>query len=144
MGCLEMPVQRSGLAADQDQIRVPAPPSIPIDQGGEDLHRLGEALKARAAEVLELTLARISGSPGEEIDALVQGSFERISASSTIAVARWIAGEGLQVAREAGQETWQIFGELAAHRAASLHEVTRRCLCWRDSMAEVLRECATQ
>jgi diguanylate cyclase (GGDEF)-like protein len=120
------------------------PPSIPIDQGGADLCRLGEALKARAADVLELTLARISGSPGEEIDALVQDSFERISASSTIAVARWIAGEGLQVAREAGQETWQIFGELAAHRAASLHDVTKRCLCWRDSMAAVLRESAAQ
>jgi diguanylate cyclase (GGDEF)-like protein len=127
-----------------DEIRVPSPPSILVDQAGEDLCRLGEALKARCADVLELTLARISGAPGEEVDALVQDSFERISASSTIAVARWIAGEGLQVAREAGQETWQIFGELAAHRAASLHDVTKRCLCWRDSMAEVLRESAVQ
>ena len=49
-----------------------------------------------------------------------------------MAVARWIAGEGLEVAYEAGREAWQIFGELAAHRAASLNEVTRRCLCWRD------------
>jgi diguanylate cyclase (GGDEF)-like protein len=104
---------------------------------------LGEALKARAGDVLELTLERTSGS-SHDVDALVQDSFERISASSTIAVARWIAGEGLEVAREAGQETWQIFGELAAHRAASLHEVTRRCLCWRDSMAEVLCESASQ
>jgi diguanylate cyclase (GGDEF)-like protein len=127
-----------------DEIRVPSPPSIPTDEAGEELCRLGEALKERCADVLELTLARISGAPGEEVDALVQDSFERISASSTIAVARWIAGEGLQVAREAGQETWQIFGELAAHRAASLHDVTKRCLCWRDSMAEVLRESATE
>jgi hypothetical protein len=126
------------------EIWIPSPPSIPVDQAGEDLCRLGEALKVRCADVLELTLARISGAPGEEVDALVQDSFERISASSTIAVARWIAGEGLQVAREAGQETWQIFGELAAHRAASLHDVTKRCLCWRDSMAEVLRESAAQ
>jgi diguanylate cyclase (GGDEF)-like protein len=134
-----MAAQRSSLA----EIRVPAPPFAPVDESGEDLRRLGEALKARAADVLDLTLARTSGS-SHDVDALVQDSFERISASSTIAVARWIAGEGLEVAREAGQETWQIFGELAAHRAASLHEVTRRCLCWRDSMAEVLRESASQ
>jgi diguanylate cyclase (GGDEF)-like protein len=127
-----------------DEMRVPAPPSLPADESDADLHRLGEALKARAADVLELTLARIAGSPGEEVDALVQDSFERISASSTIAVARWIAGEGLQVAREAGQETWQIFGELAAHRAAPLHDVTKRCLCWRDAMAAVLRESAAE
>jgi diguanylate cyclase (GGDEF)-like protein len=138
----EMSAQSS--SSEIDEIRVPSPPSIPTDEAGEDLRRLGEALKARCADVLELTLVRISGSPGEEVDALVQDSFERISASSTIAVARWIAGEGLQVAREAGQETWQIFGELAAHRAASLHDVTKRCLCWRDSMAEVLRESAAQ
>jgi diguanylate cyclase (GGDEF)-like protein len=134
-----MAAQRSSLA----EVRVPTPPFAPVDESGEDLRRLGEALKARAADVLDLTLARTSGS-SHDVDALVQDSFERISASSTIAVARWIAGEGLEVAREAGQETWQIFGELAAHRAASLHEVTRRCLCWRDSMAEVLRESASQ
>jgi diguanylate cyclase (GGDEF)-like protein len=134
-----MAAQRSSLA----EIRVPAPPFAPVDESGDDLRRLGEALKARASDVLDLTLARTSGS-SHDVDALVQDSFERISASSTIAVARWIAGEGLEVAREAGQETWQIFGELAAHRAASLHEVTRRCLCWRDSMAEVLRESASQ
>jgi diguanylate cyclase (GGDEF)-like protein len=125
------------------EIQVPAPPFAPVEEPGEDLRRLGEALKARAAEVLDLTVARTSGA-GHDVDVLVQDSFERISASSTIAVARWIAGEGLEVAREAGQETWQIFGELAAHRAASLHEVTRRCLCWRDSMAEVMRESATR
>jgi diguanylate cyclase (GGDEF)-like protein len=119
------------------------PPSIPTGQPVEDLPRLGEALKARAEEVLERTLSRTSGS-SQAIDILVQDSFERISRSSTIAVARWVAGEGLEVAREAGQETWLIFGELAAHRAASLDEVTRRCLFWRDSMAEVLRDSATK
>ena len=126
-----------------EEIRVPLPPSAPVEQPGEDLCRLGEALKARAEDVLERTVARTSGS-GHDVDAVVQDSFERISRSSTIAVARWIAGEGLEVAIEAGQETWQIFGELAAHRAASLNEVTRRCFWWRDVMAEVLRESAAQ
>ena len=75
---------------------------------------------------------------------MVQDSFERISRSSTIAVARWIAGEGMEVAIEAGRETWEIFGELAVHRAASLNEVTWRCFWWRNAMAEVLRESAAQ
>jgi diguanylate cyclase (GGDEF)-like protein len=120
---------------------VPLPPSVPTGQPGVGLRRLGEALKTRTEDVLELTVAR-SGGSGHEVDALVQESFERISMSSTIAVARWLAGEGLEVARQAGQETWEIFGELAAQRAASLNEVTRRSLFWRDSMAEVLRDSA--
>ncbi len=124
-------------------MQVPTPPSVPVDQAGEDLCHLGETLKARAEEVRDLTVARTAGSD-HIVDALVQGSFERISMSSTIAVARWIAGEGMEVAIEAGRETWEIFGELAAHRAASLNEVTWRCFWWRNVMAEVLRESATQ
>jgi len=124
-------------------IRVPLPPSIPQGQPADELCRLGEALKARCEDVLGLTVARSAG-PDHEVEPMVQDSFERISRSSTIAVARWIAGEGLEVARQAGQETWEIFGELAAQRAASLNEVTRRSLFWRDSMADVLRESATR
>jgi diguanylate cyclase (GGDEF)-like protein len=127
----------------QAQARVPLPPSVPAEQPAGDLARLGEALKARTHDVLDLTVTR-SGGPGHDVESMVQDSFERISMSSTIAVARWIAGEGLEVAREAGQETWEIFGELAATRAASLNEVTRRSLFWRDSMADVLRESAVQ
>jgi diguanylate cyclase (GGDEF)-like protein len=114
-----------------------------MGEPSEDLCRLGETLKARAEDVLHLTVARTAGS-GEAIDAVVQGSFERISRSSTMAVARWIAGEGIEVAVEAGRDTWEIFGELAAHRAASLNEVTSRCFSWRNVMAEVLHESATQ
>jgi diguanylate cyclase (GGDEF)-like protein len=126
-----------------DEMRVPVPPSVSADEAGEDLRLLGEALKARAGDVLEQTVAQTSGS-GEVVDALVQESFERICNSSTMAVARWIAGEGMEVAIEAGRETWEIFAELAAHRAASLNEVTRRCYWWRNVMAEVLKDCATQ
>jgi len=81
---------------------------------------------------------------GEIVDEPVQVSFERICSKSTIAVARWIAGEGLEVTNDASRETSKIFGELAAHRAASLHEVTRRSLWWRNVMAEMLRDCAAE
>ena len=120
---------------------MPVSPPIPAELSTADRHRLGEALSERAAHVLEETIVRTVGS-GEVVDALVQSSFERICASSTNAVARWIAGDGLEAPLEAGRETSRIFGELAAHRAASLHEVMRRCFTWRDVMAEVLRESA--
>jgi diguanylate cyclase (GGDEF)-like protein len=100
-------------------------------------------LKTRAEDVLKLTVSRTAG-PDHDVDTVVQESFERICNSSTIAVARWIAGEGIEVAVEGGRETWEIFAELAAHRAASLDEVTRRCYWWRNVMGEVLRESATQ
>ena len=61
-----------------------------------------------------------------------------------MAVSRWIAGEGIEVAIEVGRETWEIFAELAAQRAATLEEVTRRCFAWRNVMAEVLHESAAE
>ena len=120
----------------------PAPPA-PLEQSVEGLSALGEVLKDQTDELVAETVARTMGS-GEVVDALVQESLERICASTTTSVSRWIAGEGLEVAREAGREAWQIFGELAAHRAASLNEVIRRMLIWRDVMAEALREDAVQ
>jgi diguanylate cyclase (GGDEF)-like protein len=134
-----MPVDR--LSAERDGIRVPTPPSAPIEAPAKDMRRLGEALEARSVDVLELTVGRTIRT-GEEVDPLVQDSFERICKTSTVAVARWIAGEDLDVVQELGRETWEIFGELAAHRAASLNEVTRRCMLWRNSMAEVLQDTA--
>jgi diguanylate cyclase (GGDEF)-like protein len=133
-----MTTQRSGL--ERDERRVPVPPAA-LQQPVEDLAPLGEALKRRAGDVLAETVIRTSES-GETIDTVVQESFERISTSSTMAVARWIAGEGIEVAVEVGRETWEIFAELAAHRAASLDEVTKRCFAWRNVMLEVLHDCA--
>ena len=121
----------------------PVPPDA-LQQPVEDLAVLGEALKARAEDVLAQTVALTAGPGYEQVDRVVQGSFERISVSSTMAVSRWIAGEGIEVAVEVGRETWEIFAELAAQRAASLEEVTRRCFAWRNVMAEVLHESAAE
>src|SRR6202011_4846964 len=104
---------------------------------------LGAALKARSGEVLERTVAQTITS-GEQVDPPVQERFERICTNSTIAVARWIAGDGLEVTLAASRETSKIFGELAAHRAASLHEVHRRSFWWRNVMVEVLLESAAE
>ncbi len=126
----------------QEGRALPAPP-VPLQSAADGLQPLGERLGARAERVVAETVARTIDS-GQIVDALVQESLERICASTTTAVAGWIAGEGLEVARDAGREAWRIFGDLAAHRAASLDEVIRRCLCWRDVMAEALREEAAQ
>ncbi|HTU79476.1 MAG TPA: EAL domain-containing protein, partial [Solirubrobacteraceae bacterium] len=123
------------------EIRVPAPPRALSEQPSEELRALGESLLARADEILSETVARTVES-GEIVDALVQEKFERICVASTSAVGRWIAGEGLEVTNEAAHESSKIFGELAARRAASLNEVTRRSLWWRNVMVEVLRDCA--
>jgi diguanylate cyclase (GGDEF)-like protein len=138
---VEMTVQRSGPSVAE--IRIPLPPTAPVEGPGRDLRRLGEALKGRTEDVLRETVARTAG-PEHDVDALVQESFERISTISTIVVARLIAGESLEVVIEAGRESWEIFGDLAAHRAASLNELTSRCFQWRNVFAEILRDSATQ
>ena len=58
---------------------------------------LGEALQA-ARTMCWRRDGRADIDSGEVVDALVQDRFERICTSSTIAVARWIAGEGIEVA----------------------------------------------
>jgi diguanylate cyclase (GGDEF)-like protein len=107
----------------------------------EELRRLGEALSARTGDVVA-GIRRRSASSGPVLDAVVEDSFVRVGTVSTIAVARWMAGEGADVAREVGQESWRIFGHLAAQREAPLDEVTKRCLRWRDAVDDILRETA--
>jgi diguanylate cyclase (GGDEF)-like protein len=120
----------------------PAPPPAPMGQAGEDLRRLGEALNARCNDVLEQTVARSRESGHVLGGAAVRHSFERICTISTIAVAKWMAGGSPKAGLEAGREAWQIFGQLAAQRAAPLNEVTKRCLRWRDAADDVLRDSA--
>ncbi len=107
----------------------------------DDLHRLGHALNARTEDVVSGMLRRTRQS-GRQLDDAVEERFARVGTVSTVAVARWMAGEGAEAAREVGQESWQIFAQLASQRAAPLNEVTKRCLRWCDSAADVVRECA--
>ncbi len=105
------------------------------------LDRLGQALSARTNDVVEAMLRRTLESDCQ-LDTAVEERFARVGAVSTIAVARWMSGEGAEVAREVGQEAWQIFGQLASQRAAPLNEVTKRCLRWCDAAGEIVRDCA--
>jgi diguanylate cyclase (GGDEF)-like protein len=125
---------------------VPSPAPMPPNQVAalqEDVHPLGVALRARVADVLARTGERIRAL-GHGRDPAIQRRFERMNESSTIAIASWLSGEGPEVARDAGRQTWRLYGELAARRTASLQELTERHLCWRDSVVEVLRESASE
>ncbi len=57
---------------------------------GEDVHRLGAALAERVADVLELMVAR---TRRVGIDPALKTRAVRVSETSTIALARWLAGE---------------------------------------------------
>jgi diguanylate cyclase (GGDEF)-like protein len=109
----------------------------------DQLSRLGTSLNARTPTVVERMMERSQGS-SRTLDKIVEESFEEVGAVSTVAVARWMAGEGEAVAREVGQESWRIFAQLASQREAPLNEVTKRCLRWRDCTAEVVSESAAE
>jgi diguanylate cyclase (GGDEF)-like protein len=118
-------------------------PSTPTRASGHELETLAHALKDRTEDVVSGMLRRTRES-GCQLDDAVEERFARVGTVSTVAVARWMAGEGAEAAREVGQESWQIFAQLASQRAAPLNEVTKRCLRWCDSAADVVRECAAE
>jgi diguanylate cyclase (GGDEF)-like protein len=113
----------------------------PAGRGGldRDLRSLGEVLNERTDAVVDGMMLR-SRESGVTLEPLVEESFAKVGAVSTIAAARWMAGEGAEAAREEGMESWRIFGQLAAQRAVPLNEVTKRCLRWRDAAKDVLCE----
>src|ERR1700693_5476266 len=124
--------------------RVSRPPASQQPQHSADqLTRLGELLLARTDDVVA-RIAAVSAAAGVNLDETVEKRFRRTGALSTIAVAGWMAGDTLEAAREVGHEVWQIFGQLAAQRAASLTEVTKMCLRWRDAAGEVAGEIAAE
>jgi diguanylate cyclase (GGDEF)-like protein len=116
--------------------------SNPISDA-EGLCLLGQAVSARTDDVVAAMMRRTRESDCQ-LEASVEERFARVGAVSTIAVSRWMSGEGPQAAREVGQEAWQIFGALASQRAAPLNEVTKRCLRWCDAAREIVRECALE
>jgi diguanylate cyclase (GGDEF)-like protein len=115
--------------------------AVPDDSREAERRALGEALAARAGDVLELVVRRC-GEHGDGPPAAVPSGFARICLAATETVARAIAAEQTERDMRAGREAWDVFGRLPRHGAAPLHEVTRRCLWWRDAVGEVLDSCA--
>jgi diguanylate cyclase (GGDEF)-like protein len=115
----------------------------------DDLRPLGEALAARIEDVVEQTLARakqhgVEGASRDTVPGVSSGSAAQITEASTRAIARWLEGNPPDGKSESSQKTWRFYGELAASRDASLNDVIMHCLCWRDAVAEVLRQSASE
>jgi diguanylate cyclase (GGDEF)-like protein len=113
------------------------------EQREEQIRRLGAALEARCPEVVDTIVLRTLEA-GVDTDDVTSRIFQRIGAVATMAVARWMSGGTPEAGREAGEEAWELFGQLAAHRAEPLHEVTKRCLRWRDAVIEALKKSASE
>jgi diguanylate cyclase (GGDEF)-like protein len=109
------------------------------DQLEREVRLLGEALGARCEEVTALVVKRTEHA-GELLDASVDESLQRICGIATLTVAQWMSGGRPEDGLEVGREAWELFGQIAAHRAAALNEVTKSCLRWRDSVGDVLRD----
>jgi diguanylate cyclase (GGDEF)-like protein len=103
----------------------------------QELHRLGEALAARCADVVALTSTR-SEKAGLALDVGIRKNFEEISTHSTTALANWIAGGSPEDGRATSQRVFETYGHIAAQRVVPLHQVIKRCLRWRDAVVEVL------
>jgi diguanylate cyclase (GGDEF)-like protein len=108
-----------------------------------EVRRLGALLRERADRVLEGVVAR-THEAGGELDQAVDERLERICKIATVTVAAWMSGGNPQDGIEAANEAFDLFGQLAAHRDAPLDEVTKRCLRWRDSVGEVLRQATAE
>lgn len=132
---------QAGTAAPPPQHKLTS--GAPGDERSADLRRLACELTKRTDAVVEGMGARTSRS-GVVLDDAVEDSFAQVGVLSTVAVAKWMAGEGVEVARDVGQESWCIFGQLAAQRRAPLNEVTKRCLRWFDAASDVASDAATQ
>ncbi len=123
----------------------PVPPDTPAvsDPVEKDLRRLGVALASNVDEVLAHVVHLSDESP-TALEGTVRESMEQICVISTTALARWMAGGDPRAGLEVARKSWKVFGELAAHRAAPLNEVTKRCLHWRDGVEQALAESARE
>jgi diguanylate cyclase (GGDEF)-like protein len=133
----QTPQQHAAVAQPPRQIPLP---DIPPEQA-QDLGLIARELTGRTGDVVAGMRARTLDS-GIVLDDAVEDSFAQVGVLSTLAVAKWLAGEGVESARDVGQESWCIFGELAAQRHAPLNEVTKRCLRWFDAASDVAGEAA--
>ena len=129
------------MAATEADENVNMPARDSADQ--QELRALGEALLQRANDVIA-RVERLNRLGALQLDTAAHRSIARVVAVSTEAVARWMAGEGLDTAREVGREAAAIFGQLAIQRAAPLNEITKRALRWRDATWEVIGELAVE
>src|SRR6202035_3756974 len=140
--CMVNPGAGPQAGSNSQQIGEQDSSEVPQEHSAE-LARLAHELNERTEAVVDGMVARTTRS-GIVLDEAIEASFARVGIVSTVAVAKWMSGEGVEVARDVGQESWCIFGQLAAQRRAPLNEVTKRCLRWFDAAADVARDAAAE
>jgi diguanylate cyclase (GGDEF)-like protein len=134
----QKPPGRDSAAPPAGQGREPDAAAGPAPDRSEEVRLLGEALSSRVDEVHERIVARAHESQ-DQLDAATRESFDKIGRASTAAVAMWMAGGNPEDGRETGRKAFETYGQVAAQRVASLNEVIKRCLRWRDEVGEVLK-----
>jgi diguanylate cyclase (GGDEF)-like protein len=112
----------------------------PLRERSAGVRKLGEVLQPRSDEVLDGTIECARRS-GKVFDSVVHESVEEICSLATNAVAGWMTSSEADLGAGGG---WEIVKRLATERAAPLHDLTRLCLCWRDSAGGVLRAAADE
>jgi diguanylate cyclase (GGDEF)-like protein len=116
----------------------------PIDTSkllAADIATLGGELKLVVHLIVDEVRERTQIS-NHVLDDDVENLFLAASRSSTEAFALWMTSGNPDIARQAGLDASQIFGQLAARNDAPLNEVAKRCMRWHDVVALHLTESA--
>jgi hypothetical protein len=100
---------------------------------------LGAALRDRVDDVID-HVRELTVDAGGGLEDAIEQMFREAARIATVAVADWISDGDADAAGECGFETAAGFADLAAFRGASMNEVAKRCLRWRDCIASVLMD----
>jgi len=100
---------------------------------------LGAALRDRVDDVTD-RVCELTHDAGGGFDETIEDTFRAAVGAATRAVADWISFGDTAVTRESDFYAAATFADLARFRCASVHEVAKRCLRWRDCIASALMD----
>jgi hypothetical protein len=98
---------------------------------------LGAALRDRVDGIVD-RVCELASDAGGGFDETIEDTFRAGARAATCAVADWISHGDADFESEADFDAAASFADMARFRCASVHEVAKRCLRWRDCIASVL------
>jgi diguanylate cyclase (GGDEF)-like protein len=102
---------------------------------------LGRELKL-AVELIVADQRQLTQISDHVLDEDVENLFLSAARTSTEAFSLWMTSGNPDIARQAGLDASEIFGQLAARNDAPLNEAAKRCMRWHDVVALHLKEIA--
>ncbi|MCL5047478.1 MAG: EAL domain-containing protein [Firmicutes bacterium] len=115
-----------------------------LDGAPEDMETelavLGRVLEEHSEEIV--TLLKPLTPNSIDFGTVGEADFAGAAVQATLAVAHWMQGRSIDEASKNGLIAASVFGRLAAEAIASLDELTRRCLKWRDISIQLLSDYA--